>query len=100
MSEKYEKYDVVDYLKTTQDKIDYLNAALEEDEECPGLFLKALGDVVRTINGISKTSKETGISREALYNALSDSGNPRFSNLISVLHSVGMDIQIRPRDAA
>ena len=89
-------YDVVDYLKTPEDIAGYLNAAMEEDREEPGLFLDALGDAVRAVKGMSELSRDTGITREALHKALSQKGNPKIGNLFSVLHSVGLEFSVRP----
>lgn len=40
-------YDPADYLETPKDIIEYLSAALEDDEEYPGFFCADLGDVFR-----------------------------------------------------
>lgn len=95
MPKRSVKWDVVDYLKTPEDVAEYLNAALEEkDDEV--FFLRALGDAVRAIKGMSAVSKETGLSRESLYRALSENGNPKVSSLFAVLHSVGLEFSVKP----
>ena len=98
MPKRYAIWDVTDYLKSPDDVADYLNAVLEEGDEKQ--LLRALGDAVKAIKGMSEVSRETGISREALYKALSEEGNPKVSSLFAVLHSVGLAFSVRPRDAS
>lgn len=47
------------------------------------LFLSALGDIARARN-MSQLSRETGMSREGLYHALSGEGNPTFSAMMKI----------------
>ncbi|EPF1077245.1 DNA-binding protein [Salmonella enterica] len=37
-------------------------------------------------------SKETGISREGIYKALSDNGNPSFDTLYKITKAMGLEI--------
>ena len=94
MPKRYKTYDTVDYLNTPEDVAGYLNAVLEEGDEKQ--LMRALGDAVRAIKGMSAVSKETGLSRESLYRALSENGNPKVSSLFAVLHSVGLEFAVRP----
>ncbi len=88
-------FDPVDYLDTTEKIIDYLNAAIEDGDG--RLMLAAIKDVVRAKEGMSYLSRETGLSRESLYRALSDDGNPKLSNFIAVLRALDLELAIRPR---
>lgn len=74
----------------------FTEIALEEyqkdgDEKA---FLSALAIAVKVHGGFSKISKETGINREHLYRALSKKGDPRFSTVINVIHSLGLDLKV------
>jgi hypothetical protein len=46
--------------------------------------------------GMAHLSRETGLTRESLYNALSEDGNPRLSSLDAILRSTGLQLNIKP----
>lgn len=96
--DKTEPYDPVDYLRTPEDIAEYINAAIADGNE--QVMLAALKDVARAIMGISELAQRTGLSREALYNTLSESGNPRFSSLVEILHALGLELSVKPRGHA
>ncbi|WGL95850.1 addiction module antidote protein [Arsenophonus nasoniae] len=89
MKTKPELFDVVDYLDNEEDIQAYLNAALDEDDE--NYFLVALGNVARARN-ISHLSKETGMSREGIYKALSGAGNPSFKTISKISKALGLKL--------
>lgn len=80
-------WDPVRYLKSEEDIVAYLEAALEDGE--PTLVAAALGDIARA-RGMTKLSRETGLGRESLYKALSPSGNPEFSTIMKVVEALGL----------
>ena len=88
-------FNPVDYLKTDDDIAAYLEAALEEDEANPAFLKAVLADVVRAKSSISKVSREAGISREGLYKALSETGNPTIETLSKVANAVGYRITLK-----
>lgn len=88
-------YDPVDYLKTPESITEYLNAAIEDGDE--RLMRTVVKDVVRAVAGMSELSRQTGLSRESLYRALWDDGNPRLSNFVTVLHALNLELAVRPR---
>lgn len=86
-------WDAVDHLKTKEDIIAYLEAALEDGE--PSLVMAALGDISRS-QGMSEIARETGLGRESLYKALSIEGNPEFTTILKVLKALGLRLQAIP----
>ena len=50
---------------------------------------RALGDIARA-KGMSQVAKETGLSRESLYRALSEGGNPSFATVLKVARALGL----------
>ncbi|MEO1986936.1 MAG: addiction module antidote protein [Martelella sp.] len=86
-------FDAADYLETPEDIAFYLEAVLEDGE--PALIAAALGDVARS-KGMSAVSRQAGVTREALYKALSENGDPKLSTLIGVLKALGLQLAVRP----
>lgn len=85
------KFDVQDYLATPERQVAYIEAALEEND--PAFLAKALGDVARA-RGMTQVARDAGVTREALYRALSEKGDPRLSTLMGVLKSLGLKLRI------
>ncbi len=89
MTEKFSRYDTAEFLKTDADIAAYLDACLEEAGDDPSFITHALGVIARA-RGISKLARETGISREGLYQALSADGNPEFATVLKVIRALGL----------
>lgn len=88
---KLTKFDVVDFLDSDEALVEYLNAALAEND--PKYFAKALGNVARA-KGMSSISAVSGVGRQSLYRALSDEGNPRIDTLFKVLEALNIRLAI------
>ena len=84
-------YDVTEYLETEADMAAYLNAALEDGD--PAVLSAALGDIARA-KGMTQLARETGISRDGLYKALSPTGNPSFATVQKVINALGMKVEV------
>ena len=76
--------------------VEYLKAALEEIDQPGGMAsgLAALRAVAEACGGLRKIAKEAGVSREALYRALSPKGNPTLKTLQSVLKAAGLKLTV------
>lgn len=85
------KWDVFEYLETEADIAAYLNAALEEGDT--SLIATALGDIARA-KGMTQLAKETGITRDGLYKALSPTGNPSFDTVQKVVKAFGLKLDV------
>ena len=88
---KFSRYDTADYLETQEDIAAYLDAVMEEGSSDPGYVTRALGVVARARN-ISKLARDTGMSREGIYKALSDEGNPSFATVAKIAGALGLRI--------
>ncbi|MBU1336605.1 MAG: addiction module antidote protein [Devosia sp.] len=86
------KFDVQNFLRTPEDRAAYIEAALEDGDV--SLITHALGDVARSV-GMSDVAREAGITREGLYKALSDKGDPRLSTLLGVMRALGLQLSAR-----
>jgi probable addiction module antidote protein len=81
-------YDAAEFLVDEETISAYLTEALESnDPRCIG---KALGAVARARGGMTQLARDTGIAREALYRALSDTGNPELGTTLKVMHALGV----------
>ena len=87
-------WDPAEYLATPRSVAAYLEAAFEDGD--PALIATALGDVARA-RGMTQLANQAGVTREALYKALSPNGDPRLSTLVGVMKALG--IKIRPTAA-
>ncbi len=87
MAEKFSHYDTADYLRTEEDIALYFDAVLEEGD--PALITHALG-VISRARGMSQLARDTGMSREGLYRALSADGNPEFTTVMKVIKALGL----------
>ncbi|MDX8354706.1 addiction module antidote protein [Cognatiyoonia sp. IB215182] len=67
----------------------YLEAAFETSDKA--LIAAALGDVARA-KGMSSVARTSGLSRESLYRALSENGNPELRTVLKVLDAVGVTL--------
>lgn len=91
------KWDVAEYLKTEEDILAYIDAAME-DGDLP-LIYKALGNAARS-HGMTEIAKRTGMSRESLYKALSENGNPSLATVATVLEAMGLRLSVAVREPA
>ena len=95
-------WEVTRYLGTEKDRLKYLVACLEEAPDDPAFFAAALGDVARSRN-MSQVARDAGVTREGLYKALSEMGNPSFDTVVRVVRAMGYRLTIvadRPRRVA
>ena len=80
-------YDSAEYLGTDEAVAEYLAAAVEEGDAA--LFRHALGVVARA-RGMTQIAREAGLSRESLYRALSEDGNPSLDTAMRVLKTLNV----------
>lgn len=76
-------WDSAKYLKTEEEIQLYLEAAAEESIDDPDFFMRALGVAARA-RSMTKLAREAGISREGLYGAFSETGNPTYKTMTKV----------------
>ena len=86
---KTKRWDSAEHLKTERDIAAYLNACMEEGGDDPAFLAHALGVVARARN-ISQLARDTGMTREGLYRALSGEGNPSFATVTKVARALGV----------
>ena len=82
-------YDVAEQLRTPEEMAAYLDAWLDEAPEDAAGIARALGDIARA-KGMSQVARDAGLSRESLYKALSETGNPSFATVLKVARALGV----------
>jgi len=82
-------YDVAEQLRTPEEMAAYLDAWLSEAPEDASGIARALGDIARA-KGMSQVARDSGLSRESLYKALSVNGNPSFATVLKVARALGV----------
>ncbi len=93
-------FDAAEGLDTEEEIEEFIAAAFETED--PAFIAKCLGIVARARN-MSKLAVEIGMSRPALYRALSGKGNPEFATITKVMHALGLKlapVKARPQPAA
>ena len=91
MTEKFSRWDATDQLKTEEDIELYFDACVAEDPGDGSLIRAALGDIARA-RGMSQLARDTGLTREGLYKALSAEGNPEFATVMKVIKALGLKL--------
>ena len=82
-------YDVAEQLRTPEEMAAYLDAWLSEAPDDAAGIARALGDIARA-KGMSQIAHDTGLSRESLYKALSETGNPSLATVLKVAKALGV----------
>jgi len=88
MTLRTSRWDSARHLATEEDRAAYLEACMEEAGDDAGFIAHALGVVARS-RSMSQLARDTGLTREGLYKALSEDGNPSFSTVLKVVDALG-----------
>lgn len=83
--------DAVEHHGDTKSQESLINDAFESGD--PRHIAHALGVIARA-RGMTQVSRDAGVSRRALYKALSKDGDPRLSTLTGVLLALGVKISV------
>ena len=79
-----------DWLISDKDIADLTKALAAGDIEAAA---QAIGVAAKT-RGMSKISRQTGLSRESLYKTLSGESDPRFKTIARVLSALGLQLRV------
>jgi len=88
-------YDSAELLDSAEAVAAYLEAAFETDD--PSFITHAFGVVARA-RGMTQIAKDAGLSRESLYRALGENGNPEFSTVLKVAKALGLRLAVVTAD--
>ena len=92
-SGKFSRYDVANHLRSPEEMAAYLDVWLDEFPDDVSGIARAVGDIARA-KGMTQVAKDAGLSRESLYRALSQEGNPSLSTILKVLAAVGLKLTV------
>ena len=89
-------YDVAEHLRTPEEMAAYLEACIEEADGDVAFIAKALGDIARA-QGMTQVARDSGLSRESLYKALSGERSPSFDTILKVVSALGLKLSASVR---
>ncbi|MCP9836128.1 putative addiction module antidote protein [Cyanobium sp. N.Huapi 1H5] len=89
-------YDVAEHLRTPEEMAAYLEACIEEADGDAAFIAKALGDIARA-QGMTQVARDSGLSRESLYKALSGERSPSFDTILKVVSALGLKLSASVR---
>lgn len=92
MTETFTRWDAAEHLHSKEDARLYLEACTEEDPGDGSLVRAALNDIARAQN-MSRLARDAGMTREGLYKALSENGNPTFATVMRITRALGMQLR-------
>jgi probable addiction module antidote protein len=86
-------FDAAEYLDDAESQAELLADAFASGHA--GYIADALGVVARA-RGMTQVAKDAGVTREALYKALSRDGDPKLSTLLGVAKALGVKLTAVP----
>jgi probable addiction module antidote protein len=92
MMVKTEPFDPARYLERPEAQEELLNDVLASGDAA--YVAQALGVIARA-RGMSDVAREAGVTREALYRALGENGDPRLTTLLGVARALGTTVIAR-----
>jgi probable addiction module antidote protein len=87
---KTEPFDAARYLTAPGSQAELLNDALASGDA--GYVAQTLGVIARA-RGMTEVARQAGVTREALYKALSENGDPRLTTLLGVARALGVTLK-------
>ncbi|MFM2041832.1 MAG: hypothetical protein RLY86_408 [Pseudomonadota bacterium] len=86
-------FDAAELLDSDESIAVYLDEALATGDAA--FIAHALGVIARA-RGMSQLARDAGLSRESLYKALSETGNPEFATILKVVQALGLTLSVQP----
>lgn len=85
-------FDPAEHLTSQRAQVELLADAFESGDET---YIKTALATVARAKGMSAVAKEADVTRQALYQGLSEAGDPRLSTLVGVMKALGFTMTIR-----
>lgn len=90
MAETIVPFDAARYLESREAQAELLSEAFASGDTA--FIAVALGTIARA-RGMTEVAREAGVTREALYKALSGEGDPKLSTLLGVMRALNLTIR-------
>ena len=90
-------FDAAAYLASPEAQAELIADALHTGDAA--YIANAIGVVARA-RGMSQIARDAGVTREALYKALSPTGDPRLSTFLGVMKALNMEVTAKPVEGA
>lgn len=86
-------FDATEYLDTTEVQAELLADALKTGD---ANYIKIAIATVAKARGIADVAKLAGVSRQALYKALTPEGDPKLSTLLGIMRAFDVQLSASP----
>ena len=86
-------FDASEFFAAAEAQAALLTDAFESGDA--GHIANALG-IIAKAKGMTSVAREAGVTREALYKALSERGDPKFSTVLGVARALGLKLTVTP----
>ena len=93
MNIKTTPFDAAAHLRDAESQAELLADAFESGDA--SYIAHALGIIARA-RGMSQVARDAGVTREALYKALKEQGDPKLSTLLGVAKALGIKLVAVP----
>lgn len=87
-----EKWDAADYLTTPERQAEYLSIVMAAGD---AMDIRDAINAVARARGMASVAKAAKITREGLYRALGDNGNPEFATVLKILGALGLRLDVQ-----
>jgi probable addiction module antidote protein len=84
-------FDPTRYLDSDEAIAAFIEAAFETGDAA---FIAHAFGIVARARGMTQIAKDAGLSRESLYRALGENGNPEFSTMLKVAKALGLRLAV------
>ncbi|PBC11374.1 addiction module antidote protein [Mesorhizobium sp. WSM3859] len=88
------RFDVLDYLKTPEDRLAFIEAAFEDGEAT--IIARTMSSVAQSI-GMNVVAKKAGMTLDTFVEVLSE-GDPPLSMLLAVLKALDLQLLVKRID--
>ncbi len=92
---KTREFDIANYIEDEDDVLAYIKVVMAEHGDDPKELTRALNDILRAQKRMAEVADKANIGRPSIYKALSENGNPSLATFVSILHGVGLSMDIK-----
>lgn len=90
---EFKPFDAAKYLDSEEAIATFIEEVMQDDRNDAALITQVLGTIARARN-MSQLARDTCMSREGIYKALSGDGNPSLATVAKIASALGLRITI------